>query len=537
MATTNKLQKLINTKTAIKDAINQKGGNITDNDTFASYPSYILALNVGGSSSGGSYEGDGDPSNFREIGYTFFPIHLSDIIEISKEYQQNYSFDNNFVSDSNMQYFPMIEINEDIDTITFDGKTITSSGIIASKFPNLLVFPPIDFKGKTITASSYAYSPFESNTVIKQIYLNNVTMQSFYDLFDGCTELQYVNLKDIKSLYDDSRRMFYGCSNLRYVTFDNVDLSNVTNLSQMFYNCNSLKEIEGLNQLNTSNVQNIDKMIYNTSLETIDLTGLDVSSVTSLTHCEYINNTNSLIINNWNLASYNNTTSNNNLNSSNYNIIYGISRLKNINLSNWKLPVCTTFPNFNDTSNSNLELNLTNWELSKMTTLRSGIINGTTNTSSYKIKTINLEGWKLPNIATINYITRSTIEELNLANWQFGNKSISLNSLFYYPNGSLKKINLSNWDFSNFTKINFYCGFESTSTYAKEFTIVGPVSGIKVNIDLRDFPGLTVDSAMVFINGLEAVEDTKKIQLYSTVKNKLTEDQIAVATSKGWTVA
>lgn len=47
---------------------------------------------------------------------------------------------------------------------------------------------------------------------------------------------------------------------------------------------------------------------------------------------------------------------------------------------------------------------------------------------------------------------------------------------------------------------------------------------------------LTADSAMVFINGLEEVTETKTLSLKDTTYDSLTEEQIAIATSKGWTV-
>lgn len=65
--------------------------------------------------------------------------------------------------------------------------------------------------------------------------------------------------------------------------------------------------------------------------------------------------------------------------------------------------------------------------------------------------------------------------------------------------------------------------------------VSGKVYGIRFDLDLS-FSPLTNDSAMVFINGLEEVEETKILQFKAETYDSLTEEQIAVATSKGWTL-
>ena len=67
-------------------------------------------------------------------------------------------------------------------------------------------------------------------------------------------------------------------------------------------------------------------------------------------------------------------------------------------------------------------------------------------------------------------------------------------------------------------------------------TITGPITGISRSIDLGDSP-LTHDSAMVLMNGLNTVTETKTITFKSTTYETLTEAEIAAATAKGWTVA
>lgn len=70
-------------------------------------------------------------------------------------------------------------------------------------------------------------------------------------------------------------------------------------------------------------------------------------------------------------------------------------------------------------------------------------------------------------------------------------------------------------------------------------TIIGPVSGLHNTVYLADSPLLTVESAMVIINGLADITDSGRtlgLYLHASAYNRLTPEQIAVATSKGWRV-
>lgn len=89
-------------------------------------------------------------------------------------------------------------------------------------------------------------------------------------------------------------------------------------------------------------------------------------------------------------------------------------------------------------------------------------------------------------------------------------------------------------------KLNFNGGYRNISNGMffkcnSLTTVNGTIENIKENIDLSDSP-LTNESAMVFINGLSEVEETKTIKFKSTTYNTLTEEQIAIATSRGWSI-
>ncbi len=94
------------------------------------------------------------------------------------------------------------------------------------------------------------------------------------------------------------------------------------------------------------------------------------------------------------------------------------------------------------------------------------------------------------------------------------------------------------------TDIYFPKGFgrESTDnaglfgTVADKLTNITGNPNFKTSLALDKQPLLTVDSLMVIINGLQKVTTKQTLTLGETNITKLTEDQIKVATDKGWTV-
>ena len=75
----------------------------------------------------------------------------------------------------------------------------------------------------------------------------------------------------------------------------------------------------------------------------------------------------------------------------------------------------------------------------------------------------------------------------------------------------------------------------------KSLTDLGGFKNIKVNFDIRKVPNLTVQSLMNVINNLydfraNGSTTTRTLQLGTTNLNKLTDEQKAVATNKGWSL-
>ena len=97
-------------------------------------------------------------------------------------------------------------------------------------------------------------------------------------------------------------------------------------------------------------------------------------------------------------------------------------------------------------------------------------------------------------------------------------------------NNALLTLDLSNFDTSAVTSMG------SMFSSCRGLTNLEFGHGCKTSISFSYSP-LTNTSAMSVINGLDEVSATHTVTFKATTYDTLTEEQIALATSKGWTVA
>lgn len=150
--------------------------------------------------------------------------------------------------------------------------------------------------------------------------------------------------------------------------------------------------------------------------------------------------------------------------------------------------------------------------------------------SCYSLTSLDLTSWNTSKVTGLSYMFKYCIElvNLNLSGWDVTKVKV-FNSLFS-DCYKLETLNLDGWDLSN------AIGFSNTFLRCRSLTnVVGTIKGIKANIDLSNSP-LTNDSAMVFINGLATVTQSRSIKFSADTYNTLTDEQINIATSKGWTI-
>lgn len=131
--------------------------------------------------------------------------------------------------------------------------------------------------------SFYNYSGTELDEEIANLDTSNMTIMS--NMFYSCTRLTDLDLSSfITSEVTNMGNMFNACNKLTSLDISSFNTSKVTNMNYMFGNCTSLLNLD-LTNFDTSNVTNMSYMIfYCQKLTTLDLTNFDTSKVTNMSY-------------------------------------------------------------------------------------------------------------------------------------------------------------------------------------------------------------------------------------------------------------
>ena len=365
-------------------------------------------------------------------------------------------------------------------------------------------------------------SMFSSCSSIQQLDLSSWVVSNVTDMnhmFYLCRALRQLNL----SGWDTSKvtnmsSMFSSCGSLASLNLSGWDVSKVTNMGNMFDYCGSLTSLN-LSSWDVSNVTNMGSMFcYCGSLRQLNLSGWDVSNVTGMGYmfkeCNSLTSLDGL--SGWDVSKVTNMG----------NMFGGCSSLASLDLSGWVVSNVTDMSSMFSSCGSLRQLNLSGWDVSKVTNM------GHMFYSCSPLASLDLSGWNASNVTDMSYMFSNckALTSLDLSGWNVSN--VTDMSWMFGSCSKLTSLNLSGWDVS---RMNYYDMDSTFSSCSALTTVIGPITGISTSISLKDSP-LTHDSAMVFMNGLNTVTETKTITFKSTTYGTLTEAEIAAATAKGWTV-
>ena len=243
---------------------------------------------------------------------------------------------------------------------------------------------------------------------------------------DGSVMLWYTD-KENNSLYEVSigsengsleantngSGMFSYLDNVDTLDLTGLDTSNMTSMSYMFYNSNSLKSIN-LSNFNTSKLLYANNMFNGcTSLESLDLSNFNTSKVTNFS-----------------------------------NMFRDCQKMKEINLSNFDTSSATNFANLFLNCSSLTTLDLSSFNTNKVTYMGSMFYNCSSLTS------LDLSNFNTSNVINMGYgmfYNCKSLKELDLSNFDT-KKVIDFSDMF---NGcsSLENIELSSFDTTNATNM------------------------------------------------------------------------------------
>ena len=284
----------------------------------------------------------------------------------------------------------------------------------------------------------------------------------------------------------------YIATNSNVVAWDVIYAGPMTSFQYMFYGAASLEYVNAKNW-DTSSVTSMAYMFYNcTSLAALDVSGWDTSNVTNM---------NSMFRNCTSLAA--------------------------LDVSGWDTSSVTSMMYMFNYCTSLAALDVSGWDTSNVTNMNSMF-------QYCAFTEISIAGWTCSKCTSMVLMFRGCY---NLTTVDMsGCDTSSVTSMMYMFNQcyAISSVDMSGCDVSSCT--NFFGMFVNG---ANPSDFKAP-SNIKVSVDFSAATALSVDSLNSIIAGLydySDTDDTYTLTIGSTNLAKLTDDEIAVATAKGWTVA
>ena len=134
--------------------------------------------------------------------------------------------------------------------------------------------------------SFYNYTGTELDEELANLDTCNLTNMS--NMFYSCTRLTDLDLSSfITSEVTNMSNMFNACNKLTSLNISSFNTSNVTNMASMFNGCNSLSNLD-LTSFDTSKVTNMGYIFSGCQkLTDLDLSGFDTSKVTNISYMFY----------------------------------------------------------------------------------------------------------------------------------------------------------------------------------------------------------------------------------------------------------
>lgn len=235
-------------------------------------------------------------------------------------------------------------------------------------------------------------------------------------------------------------------------------------------------------------------VVNKSDAKNVDLTMIDVSNVTSFYNAFANNKTiENVNVSNWNTLQVTNMRS----------IFYICDKLQSVSCENWRLDNCTNMFAMFDSCLALKNFDPSRWNTSKVT---------------------NME-WV--------FIRCASLTSLDLSNWDTSQVTIMNN--FFNSCTSLTSLDISGWNTSKVHGMrNMLYNCVSLETLKCDNLILPNIE--LGNIGLVYSTKLSVDSIVGLLNALPQSDKGYSFQIGSDNIGKLSDEQKAIATDKGWTL-
>ena len=287
---------------------------------------------------------------------------------------------------------------------------------------------------------------------------------------DGSVMLWYTD-KDNNSLYEVSiggengmvkantigSGMFSYLDNVDTLDLTGLDTSNMTSMSMMFYKSTSLKSID-VSGFDTSKVVNMNGMFWECSnLTSINISNFNTSKVTDMNNMfAECSNLITLDLSNFDTS---NVIYMGNLYSYSYGGMFrNCSSLKELNVSSFNTSKVKYMSNMFDGCSSLTTLDLSNFDTSNVTAMASMFEKCTS------LKNLNLSSFNTSKVIYMDFMFNDCSKLLNLDLSSFKESKVITTRQMFYGCNSLETLNISNFDTSNVTNMTQMFGGCSSLT-------------------------------------------------------------------------
>lgn len=258
--TTDKLNKILESKAAIKAAITNKGVEVSDTDTFASYADKINNIQTGG----------GSDLGFSDLGYDYTPEYIQEGLEEGKKAYDNFDSQANYwtlafpdVDITKLRYFPKVTVPSD--------SPLYNNKFIDENFYNLEIIPDFVFGEEAIIDTR-----LQGMSLLRSIHLSGKLIIQCTNCFD-----EDINLEEISGTIDISypnalNNLFDNCCKLRDISKLNFVGIPTGNASNCFYNVGSSNgtkvttyNFDTIPQIDLSEVTSINYYAFNSGIKVL----------------------------------------------------------------------------------------------------------------------------------------------------------------------------------------------------------------------------------------------------------------------------
>ena len=236
----------------------------------------------------------------------------------------------------------------------------------------------------------------------------------------------------------NSRGLFSNLIKLKTIQgLENLDTSQVTNMSEMFESCESLTNLD-LSNFDTSRVTDMSSMFFWTGLTNLDVSNFDTSQVTNMSYMFSVTRFTHLDVSNFDTSQVTNMS-----------YMFGWDRFTNLDLSNFDTSQVTDMSWMFSFCSSLTNLDVSNFDTSRVTTMF--------NMFEYcgNLVSLDLSHWDTSQVTNMSEMFNQCEHLPNLDVSHFDTSRVTDMSRMFDACERLTNLDLSHWDTSRVTNMSW----------------------------------------------------------------------------------